>query len=263
MKLRKTVSLILALILALSLAVPSFAYDASNGEVEETTGSKSFDMNVTISQPNIRVIFSDVSKAGVILNPYGLTVDATAIGLGAEETAPILTKPQYVKNLGDSNLQVEIGIIATATNVTLASSKVDETKPQSKKSAFLYMETKLTTVADADKVLNGEDLGTSYWQTDYAKRLDAKNVSQLVITATTKGVTMEPGVLAAAADPTGSATAGDISTFEPEAGGVLLFKVAGNCATELTEGNWTSADKVALKVTFTFVPTGAAASYQA
>lgn len=288
MKLRKTVSLILALILALSLAVPSFAattytYDATDGEVDQqlTANGYEFNMPGTLQDATVRVIFTKAANSGVILNPYEMTVDATRIGLSATERAQVISKPQYVKNLSDANLSVQIvattsqgtGTSSTTSTVTYATAPVDQTKPQAKKTVFLYVETKIGTTQNADDVLAGNPLETpagqgtqavTFWNNGYVKKEAdrAPLTSQGVLTSSTKGVTLDAGVLKAAAAPSGqTATPGDISNLEPVNGGILIFKVDGNCARELTAGTaWAATDAVNVKLAFTFTVTGEKAS---
>lgn len=280
MKLRKTVSLILALVLALSLAVPTFAANsytanASAGEVEGDTvltgNSASFDVNVSTTFPNIRVIITDVANTGaIILNPYGMEADASSIGLGNTKDQ-IISRVQYIKNLSDANVQVDIQSVvktssSTNTNgIVLKTSSVKQDTASKDKGVFLFLETTFPTLTAVDtyagKVANGDDTAKAD-DLGLKGTYDKKSKQQVVISSTsTKGVTLTPGILAAGVPQGGgSATPGDISNLEPAAtNGVLAFKVGGDCANVLADGNWAATDTVSFTLTFTFTATGVTA----
>lgn len=105
MAFKKIMSAVMAGAMALSLGMTAFASSTSSGVTLE--GELGYELGVegTTSVPTIKVIVPE--SAGVIANPYRITVDATAIGGTATESGQIISPVQYVKNLSLINVDIK------------------------------------------------------------------------------------------------------------------------------------------------------------
>ena len=105
MAFKKIMSAVMAGAMVLSLGVTAFASSTSGGVTLE--GELGYELGVegTTSVPTIKVVVPE--SAGVIANPYRITVDATAIGGTATESGQIISPVQYVKNLSLINVDIK------------------------------------------------------------------------------------------------------------------------------------------------------------
>lgn len=279
MKLRKAVSLILALVLALSLSAPTFAYSEASGELVWKSGQEQHSMTFTgeDNTPIVQMIVP-ATAAQLIFNPYGLEYDGSEITGNAADTAlkdQIITKEQYIKNLSAGNVQVDIKAQATVGDGTNAptpstsSITADSTKAAAK-SIFLYLEMYRPQVGDDGVELTNASDFDGWKNGNYTTKSLPKNYSVLVLTAkSNKEVTKEKiAILNAAVPEDADATGGDLadldySELKPVTGGVLAFKVSGNATGTLTEGDWGTGDAPKVTLTFTFKFTSVASDYAA
>lgn len=238
MKSKKILSMFLALVMALALAVPAFA---ENVQVE---GS--------INLPTINVVLP--TTASMTLNPYELEVklnpkDATETPTDAQIISPLMT----VKNLSNIGVQVAVavqGVKGKGTAEFAAATTQGSTKSTAKE-AFVYAK---FLVGDPDMAL-----------TDIAAEATAPSAdaARLVILDTTK-----KDVTKLAADDAAAETGSDINVLKGTTGktaadgGVLGFRFFGDMtqAPEKTVGSdtvsdpWTDKDVLSATVSFTFTP---------
>lgn len=233
---KKIISMFLALVMALALAVPAFA---SSGKV---------DVAGAINLPTINVVLP--TAASLTLNPYGLNVKLDRNDTeGVEDT--VISPTMYVKNLSNIGLQVKatvagtVGKGSTAEFLTAA-----PTTGSTEKGAYVYV------------LFNIQD--------DAATALDAPS------TAPTPGTTHGTALVNVVADgddpaevkgyelnATASTTTATINqlaptaTKEPAAGGVLAFRFFGDAvpSPKDDDGNlvpWTDKDTLSASIAFTF-----------
>lgn len=105
MAFKKVMSAVMAGAMALSLGMTAFASSTSSGVTLE--GELGYELGVegTTTVPTIKVVVPET--AGVIANPYRMTVDAQGIGGTATENGQIISPVQYVKNLSLVDVDVK------------------------------------------------------------------------------------------------------------------------------------------------------------
>lgn len=239
---KKIVSMFLALVMALALAVPAMADDV------KVEGS--------IQLPTINVVLP--STASMILNPYGLNVkldknDTTG------STAQIISPVMQVKNLSDIGMRVDIQVAGTKGKGTADFSNADldpnATAPVTAKVANVW----------------------GYFQIVTAAELDTFTINLNSIDATTNGAiqlaTVGQGATAPYVYEFDPAQDNEIASRanvlapskdkkNPEDNGILAFTFAGTAVAspKKTEGSatvadpWTDKDTLGATVTFTFTP---------
>lgn len=119
MDVKKELSFLLALVLIFSLAVPVAAEPKKPDEGGETVV-----MTATLYKTDIKVEIP--TAVTVILNPLGLTVDASAYGGSPSESDQVICATQYIKNYTD--MPVKLGLkadVSTEGGITLADSARD------------------------------------------------------------------------------------------------------------------------------------------
>lgn len=109
MKTKKFLSLVLAMVMALSLAVPAFASANTDTSLTQSTA-----IGGTTKIPTIKITVP--ATGSVVLNPYemGVTVDGNTI------SDPIVSVPQYVINASD----VAVKVKATVTGKPSGAAKL-------------------------------------------------------------------------------------------------------------------------------------------
>lgn len=255
MKSKKLLSLALAFIMSLSLAVPAFAANDNTTEISGTYKDV--------------VIAVDVPATGAaFINPYGLDLkvpqDATDSGNTNETTIKgqqIVSAPMAIKNKTSMDLNVSATVTGAITPITAADGEAtpvlmkfatnttkgvgsnpeapDYVAPATGKAAFVYFQAKQATNTTG----TAADIATEYaaWG---AAAYDADK--DIVVAA--KAVAKENIMIlrAAAVDNTGAFSA-------YKAGSIGMFRLTGDC-TSGTKAGWTEKDKFTTTVAFTFTP---------
>lgn len=221
---KKIVSMFLALVMALALAVPAFA---SSGKV---------DVAGAINLPTINVVLP--TAATITVNPYKLNVkldknDTT----GSEDQiiSPLMT----VKNLSNIGVQVGAnvkgvlgkGSTATFKNATAAAGTTA-------KEVFVYVK---FLIGDADMEA-----------TDITAETTPSTGGMVVILSDTETdvATLKPGIAADTTNKT-NILAATSDTKNPAEDGVLGFRFFGDVS-KVTD--WTDKDTVGATIAFTFTP---------
>lgn len=149
MKIRKFLSLILALVMAMSLAIPAFADDPAGGEEEEEEAANdTFTAPAAVMIPTIAVTVPSTGQ--VFVNPFGFTVvTASGVAATAEQAGDNSTTPTSSEKIvspvycivNNSPMTLDVGVIASATintGSTMTLSAVPLTAGSTKKEAFVY-----------------------------------------------------------------------------------------------------------------------------
>lgn len=238
---KKIISMFLALVMALALAVPAFA---SSGTV---------DVPGTVNLPTINVVLP--TTASMIMNPYQLEVklnpkDTTETA----KTDQIITPLMTVKNLSNIGVQVGVtvkGTIGKTSNATFAAADVTPATETSK-TAFIYA-----------KFLKGDpDMAIG----DIGKETTAPTADTATITIVTADA---DGSFPTAFDPDATQAAANTLTGTTDSknaadGGVLGFRLfgsmanapekAGTAAGTTVADPWTDKDAMSVSFSFTFTP---------
>lgn len=233
---KKIISMFLALVMALALAVPAFA---SSGKV---------DVAGAINLPIINVVLP--TAASLTLNPYGLNVKLDRNDtVGVEDT--VISPTMYVKNLSNIGLQVKAtvaGTVGKGSDAQFLTAKPAATDTD--KGAWVYVmfniQDDATTAIEkptADPT-PGTTHGTALVNV-VATGDDPAEVKGYELGATASTATASINQLA----PT--------ATKEPAAGGVLAFRFFGEAvATPKNDDDsinaWTDKDTLSASIAFTF-----------
>ena len=240
MKQKKLVSIFLAAVLALALAVPAFAADATS---DITTATGNLTVGGETKAPTIKVRIPTTDFAKVILNPYQMTVEANATIGSVKGDAQVISGTYYAVNLTDAKVKVTMKVKgATANNLVYSDKLVSTKKDATANEVFLYMDTKVVS-KDKEKVT---------WSGTY----DKANTMQAMITsaATPSEIKVDKNthvVLEAAKDANTAGT-----------GGVLAFTFGGDANGNPTRA-WVAADKPTITVSFSFAVTSDPSTYSA
>lgn len=247
---KKFTSLLLALVMALSLAVPAFAV---NKETDLGQGTK---INSTINAATIKVTVSDTVTA--VLNPYGIGFKANSTWLAAENynQSQIASSDNLIISQSNIPLEVQVNVVGTPTSgVTLEANST-----ASKKTKSVYMWVQFGTVDTG--LVGASDIETAVGAT-HAKVAPPKYAASPVFTAS-EGNPLDAIVIKSTAltkpvsvgtleevpysgDPAAPQT---ISAIAYKLGGDMVIAPENNGA----PNNWTNADKVEVNFTFTFIP---------
>ena len=235
---KKITSMFLALVMALSLAVPAFA---SSGTVK---------VEGSIQMPTINVVLP--TTASMVLNPYSMDVK-----LNPKDTTTyddqVISPVMEVKNMSNIDMQVGIQIAGTKGKGDVKFATAAPAANAANKEAFIYAVFQIgaagMTITDPGNVT-----------------ADAANVAILdepasgAAAATPKDVTNFETVAGAAADDdnTLAATVLNTTTNKQEAAptGVLGFRFFGSTSDVTT---WTEKDTLGATLTFKFTPVANAA----
>ena len=257
MKLKKILSMGMALAMTAALAVPAFAADGDAPKnVTEITG--------TYTETVIDVIVP--AQATAVINPYGLgTVVTKKDGTKVTVTGQVITPTQAIINNTDLNLTVGATVVGsvvalpdgadplTAMKLAATTTKGSGTEgsdnyvaPATAKSAFVQLQavaapTAVTTAAMDDDTLLDAVILEGNKDTTWA---DATT-----ITVGTKAVTEDELVILKKA--TLDTTDGSVTAYP--AGSIALFRLTGDCVTS-PKNEWTENDSFKVTVSFTFAP---------
>jgi hypothetical protein len=266
---KKIASLVLALAMTTTLAVPAFA-DGEDEKKEEGTSTKTeYATEVTATYEDIQVAVTLSATTGTaVINPYGLPYDlkdSKNASLGKVSGQQIVTQPLYISNDGtDVDLDVNATVTTTATGLTLATKSTSGTKSTSKE-AFVYLEMEPSTftgaTVDADTIAKEcLDADEELWQTYSAS---ANNF--LVLTTAEGGASSKAAMATLAAKVTQNqkdekgAVKYDTDGKTPLTevvytdGSVAVFRLAGDCVTTPST-DWATTDTFTAKIVFTFTP---------
>ena len=244
---KKIISMFLALVMALALAVPAMADDV---QVEGT-----------IQLPTINVVLP--TTASVILNPYSLNVT-----LGKGETATtndsqIISPTMYVKNLSDIGVQVAISVTGTkgkGSTAAFATAEIDDdpTDPGTtlNKEAFVFAKFVIQDDVTTPVTITASDIPT-----------DDSGDGIVILSETKKEVTAfkSTDAIDAGTSTTRNVLAASADKKNPAAKGVLAFAFSGDAVYaptkapasgtgDRTSDPWSDKDTLGATVSFTFTP---------
>lgn len=238
---------LMAGILAVSLAVPAFA-------------SSNTSTNITATYVDI-VIDVNVPTTGTAqVNPYGLPVKLDDAGTNKITGEQIVTKPLFLVNNSDSNLNVSASVTATATG-DLRFAAAAPTASDTYKTSFVYLQMKPTTLTYDNDRAQGTDTGIqgietakanavfAGWKQDYAAATD------LVLNGTSAATKDKMVTLLAATID----TSGTDPVSKWNAGSIAAFRLAGKVNAN-PKDPWVVRDGFTAAIAFTFKPDTAAAS---
>lgn len=227
---KKIISMFLALVMALALAVPAFA---SSGKV---------DVAGTINLPTINVVLP--TTASMTLNPYKLDVklnpkDTTETPSNDQILSPLM----LVKNLSNTGIQVGAtvqGVLGKGSDATLEASSVAAEADE--KQIHVYAKFK---IGDAD--METSDIPA---ESSGATTGDLVLVLDDTVQVVPQLNPDDPAATTVSA--TGNVLAGTNDAKNPDSNGVLGFRFFGDMSKVTT---WTDKDTVSAAVAFTFTPT--------
>ena len=173
---KKVLSLVLALMMVLAVAVPAFAAGGSTDPY-----NKSLEITGTTQVPTITVTIP--TSGTVTVNPYKMEVTVGS----DKKTEQIISATQYVKNESDVAIALDVTVSGKVEGeAVFATAPV--TDRITTKSAFVYFEIKGATADDGT--------GDPTWATAY----DAKATDQIALAA--KAVTKKDVIKLDAGDQT-------------------------------------------------------------
>lgn len=227
---KKILTLVLALAMVMALAVPSFAEEKEDFEVE---GS--------IQMPNINIVMPN--SGGVILNPYEMEVKVKDGANTTDVTDTVISDVMTVKNLSDVDLQVSLKVTANVAKngtVTLEGSSVADEDEEVQ--AYLWIK---FAISDGTKTYS-----------DYSSDTYAAGNGVLVLDGTEQDVGGfgHPVDDDEAASTTNTLQHRDSTSQDKTAAntyGALDFMIHGDTS---SSSDWTDNDSVSVKVAFTFTP---------
>lgn len=260
MKLKKILSMGMALAMTAALAVPAFAAggDADTPKnVTEITGA--------YTETVIDVVVPATATA--VINPYGLgtTVTKSDGTTKVTVTGQVITPTQTIINKTDLNLTVGATIVGevtalpdgadplTAMKLAATTTKGSGTEgsdnyvaPATAKSAFVQLQAvpapaAVTTAGlDADNLLDAviaEGVKDATWASAKTVTVGTKAVTENELVSLKKA-TIDPDDGSVTAYPTGS---------------IALFRLTGDCVVS-PKNEWTENDGFKVTVSFTFAP---------
>lgn len=212
---KKLLSVIMAVAMIASLAVPAFA-TGSGGAVD-----KNMDYSTETKTPTVTVTMP--TSPQIFLNPYGMTVSVNSVDYSSQIVNPV----QYIKN--ETAAPLKVGLKATAT-VAGETNLVARpcTGRETTKNAFLMVE-----LAQA---ANNNTEPTWIAKMDDTDTINERAYPQ-IIPLTGEGKT----------------NAAILSVDKPTTENYIAVKVLGNLAGSPT-GGWTQADTANIALVFTFTP---------
>jgi hypothetical protein len=270
---KKIASLVLALAMTTTLAVPAFADgDTDAGEKKEETSStaKEYATQVDATYQDITIDVTVPTTGTAVINPYGLPYalkDSKSAEIGKVSGQQIVTQPLYISN-NSTDVAFDVNATVTTTtskDLTLATKTTSGTKSTSKE-AFVYLEMEPSTFAgktqvDADTIAKEcLDADEELWQTYSAS---ANNF--LVLTTAEGGASSKAAMATLAAMTTQNQKDTDGKTDKKDSegniltedvysdGSVAVFRLAGDCVTAPSTA-WSTSDTFSAKIVFTFTP---------
>ena len=214
---KKIISMFLALVMALALAVPAFA----------TSGTVKVDSSLQL--PTLNVVLP--TTASMIMNPYKMEVkvnpkDTTTVN------DQIVSATMEVKNLSDIDVQVGIKVQGTIKNTadTKPAFAAGTTASSSAKEAWIYVAFEIGNTGMTVSDTNGTGGGT------------------VVLTTAEQEVT---DFASNASPASGNTLKASANKKDPATNGVLGFKFFGDISPVTS---WTDKDTMAANIAFTFTP---------
>lgn len=247
---------LMAGILAVSLAVPAFASGTT-----VTTPNRS--TTITGAFEDIVIDVNVPTTGDAQINPYGIPVKLEEAGTNKITGEQIVTKPLLLINNSDSNVNVSASVTATAKG-DLRFATAAPTSTDTYKSAYVYLQLKSTTLADAQKattaqVTANEDIQGldpaavnpvfANWKQDYTAATD------LVLNGSSAASKDNMATLAAST----VAVSGGTTTVTWNSGSIAAFRLAGKVNANPKEA-WNTKDGFTAAVAFTFKPDTTTAS---
>ena len=235
----RALSMLLALILIIALAVPTFAADdVAAGKMEKSVSTQTFTATAKVADMKILVVVP--TKSLLTLNPYQLSVKVQVYEEmskgGNSLTSVEMTKdtvifaPQFIINR--SNVPIKVSAVAQATGATGVTFASTAAAVEGKTMTVnLGLVAKECTVGDIPDLTTSELVGTE-------AKAGLTNINK---TKTAKEI--ELGQLDAAE------YSGDDLSADGETS-VLAFGVIG----AVSPGNWSASNAIGLTLTFTFQP---------
>lgn len=226
---RKALSMILALVLILALAVPALAAegDPLNVTAENYTDGGTLTVKGKLNEMKIQMEVP--TSAELLFNPYGLVVDLDG---GLTTDNQVIFTPVTIKNKGNVDIDVGITAVAEVGDVAIATTKTAAESATTKKTVFL--EVVATTVVDASADDAAKTVAT------VKENGGATKMASIPKTAAKTPTSL--GTLAAGID----GDDGDIA----DATNCLVFAIDG----ALSPGSWTNADAFNVTIAYTFTP---------
>lgn len=116
---KKTLSLLLAVMMVLSMAVPAFAASTGTAEITDLSEEASLEVPATISGAAIKMVVPTSAKMAV--NPYGLSVTID----GKTATDSVFSPTYYVENQSTLPINVTVSISGDASGITLVNTAAE------------------------------------------------------------------------------------------------------------------------------------------
>jgi hypothetical protein len=269
---KKIASLVLALAMTTTLAVPAFADgDTDAGEKKEETSStaKEYATQVDATYQDITIDVTVPTTGTAVINPYGLPYalkDSKSAEIGKVSGQQIVTQPLYISN-NSTDVAFDVNATVTTTtskDLTLATKTTSGTKSTSKE-AFVYLEMEPSTFTgtkvDADTIAKEcLDADEELWQTYSA------SASNFLILTTAEGGASSKAAMATLAAKTTQNVKDEKGAVQYESdgktpktevvyadGSVAVFRLAGDCVTAPSTA-WSTSDTFSAKIVFTFTP---------
>ena len=285
MKTKKFMSLILALVMALSLAVPAFATTATL-ETTDLTDMSKIDTAVTqvngIYQAPILAL-TVPKKINLLLNPYGVNVTINKdTAIEDDVQGQIVSADNLI--ISRSNVPIEIKATATGTITsgggetgawTLSKTSIASTSV--KKEALVYMvfgTVDTSSINDATKVTKFIKTTKTSSDTPYEGLNDRNDITYATVTpatlaevtfvdATTKkdGIIIQAGegketwLNQSLAECSVTETVNNgTTTYSYDSVSAVAFKLDGAMVANPKDSSWGKDDKLAISVAWKFVP---------
>ena len=251
---RKITSLLMALVMALSLAVPAFAQTNYYWEVPDTGSTEltqSLTFAATTKVPTIALKMPVVGANPVVLNPYKIaytgevTLNGVDNGAGHanDQTKQIISPVYAIQNESDVPLKVTVKASSTVSgDFKFASNDVAATEKN--KSAYVKVEFGVQASGTLGLI------ATNAEQKIPDANKTAAGSTEIVLK--TGDVGFPTGTSISLPCPTRT-TSNNTTTVSPN---FLQFQFTGNAAQEPNPSGWTADDKFTTVLAFTFLPGG-------
>lgn len=261
MNMKRFASLVMASVLALSLAIPAFAADAPAGQV--VISGKYEDIPISVSVP---------TTGTAQINPYGLPVEfalsdtITKVSVSGDQ---ITSAPLSIRNQGATKLSVNatLAVDTTGTDNGVIVKEADLTNTQKGKEINLALQVaglndNKYAVSSLDTDLEDNIIKAFADSTTWAnaKSLKAKDTNANVALA---DATVAKSASALAVLGASTVEAGGLVTYSKDS--IAVFRLTGKLnespvkpatapATGDVDDPWTAADKFSATVVFKFKP---------
>jgi len=249
MKLKKSISLVCASALTLSMGVTAFAVDPTP---TVTTAGEASEFSYTTAMFTAPIKITMATSADLYVNPYGASVEVgtKADGTKAKAKFGIISPTQYIKNSGETDIKVGVQITPkfskSITQVAVDGAPDFKTISEKKATLKLEMITVANDTSDPTNALSPTDKGK--WATT-AKTVDTG-------AANGKEFQMVGGTGNSAFKIPKATTTGTPAVTTP---GCAAFRMVGDITEEPkkedgTPDKWTDSDTVEATIAFTFIP---------